>query len=71
MIYYYIMVKRTIYIPEWLEAKISDLAKNQRRSFSSQALVMLEYYIGPPTLYYESGWDENMKWSEEERRWTY
>jgi hypothetical protein len=50
------MIKRTIYIPEWLEHEISNLAKRERRSFSAQALVMLEQCAVRHTSPYFSTW---------------
>ena len=50
------MVKRTIYIPEWLESEISNLSQRERRSFSAQVLVMLERSVVRHTSPYFNTW---------------
>jgi hypothetical protein len=55
------MKKRTIYLPEWLDAALEGEAKEDLRSFSSQVLYHLTkqfYFCDPaykPTPYFTEG----------------
>jgi len=65
------MIKRTIYIPEWLNSELEELAEKERRSFSSQALIMIERYINTYQTYLTPSWSKDAKWTKDLARNQY